>query len=99
MLKTRTITIAAVLASLGTAPAFAQGGSTGCSEFVGMGPDQRMEIVEALLMDTMGAEGSEATNAEIETMVAERCSRQPDSNVGLIMSELPLAVQDVPVDE
>ncbi len=99
MLNAKTFAIAAILASFGAAPVLAQGGGTNCSEFTGMGPDERMQLVQTLMMETMGAEGSDETNAEIETMVAERCDREPDANVGTIMSELPLAVEDVPVDE
>ncbi len=47
----------------------------------------------------MGAGMSDETAGEITALAAEGCDRQPDAQLMNIVEELPLGVEDEPVQE
>ena len=79
--------------------ALAQGGMTNCNEFTGWSQEERQELIVELVSERMGAGMSDETAGEITALASEGCDRQPDAQLMNIVEELPLGVEDEPVQE
>jgi hypothetical protein len=84
---------AALVGSLAVGPGFAQTTTT-CGEFSSMTDEGQMETLNALLMEVRGAEGTPETNAEILSMLRDKCTEFPDTPAVQQLNDLPIEVQN-----